>query len=61
MLFLKNYKKNRYRFGQVKYNTIYAFGENNEFGIRNRQVPVWRELISIVSSVINSDQIIITV
>ena len=38
----------------MKYNTIYAFGENNEFGIRSRQVPVWRGLISIVLSVINS-------
>ena len=36
------------------YNTIYAFGENNESGIRSRQVPVWRGLISIVLSVINS-------
>ena len=35
----------------MKYNTIYAFGENNESG---RQVPVWRGLISIVLSVINS-------
>ena len=54
MRFLKNYKKNRFRFGQVKYNTIYAFGENNESGIRCRQVPVWRGLISIVSSVFYS-------
>ena len=38
----------------MKYNTIYAFGENNESGIRSRQVPVWRGLISIVLSVINS-------
>ena len=33
---------------------MYAFGENNESGIRSRQVPVWRGLISIVFSVINS-------
>ena len=51
---LKKLKKNRFRFGQVKYNTIYAFGENKESGIRSRQVPVWRGLISIVLSVINS-------
>ena len=38
----------------MKYNTIYAAGENNESGIRSRQVPVWRGLISIVLSVINS-------
>ena len=38
----------------MKYNTIYAFGENNESGIRSRQVPVWRGFISIVLSVINS-------
>ena len=38
----------------MKYNTIYAFGENNESDIRSRQVPVWRGLISIVLSVINS-------
>ena len=38
----------------MKYNTIYAFGENNESGIRSRQVPVWRGLISIVLSVIIS-------
>ena len=38
----------------MKYNTIYAFGENNESGIRSRQVPVWRGLINIVVSVINS-------
>ena len=38
----------------MKYNTIYAFGENNESGIRSRQVPVLRGLISIVLSVINS-------
>ena len=38
----------------MKYNTIYAFGGNNEFGIRSRQIPVWRGLISIVLSVINS-------
>ena len=37
----------------MKYNTIYAFGENNEFGIQSRRVPVWRGLISIVLSVIN--------
>ena len=30
------------------------FGQNNEHGIRSRQVPVWRGLLSIVSSVINS-------
>ena len=36
------------------YNTIFAFGENNESGIRSRQVPVWRGLISIVLSVIDS-------
>ena len=39
----------------MKYNTIYAFGENNETGIRSRQVPVWRGLISIVLSVIISE------
>ena len=38
----------------MKYDTIYAFGENNESGIRSRQVPVWKGLISIVLSVINS-------
>ena len=38
----------------MKYNTIYAFGEDNEYGIRSRQVPVWRGLISIVLSVIIS-------
>ena len=38
----------------MKYNTIYAFGANNESGIRSRQVPVWRKLISIVLSVIIS-------
>ena len=38
----------------MKYNTIYVFGENNESGIRSRQVPVWRGLISIVLRVINS-------
>ena len=38
----------------MKYNTIYAFGENNESGIRSRQVPVWRRLISIILSEINS-------
>ena len=48
-------KKNRFRFGQVKYNTIYAFEEKTYSGIRNRQVPVWRGLISIVLSVINSE------
>ena len=46
--------KKRFRFGQVKYYTIYAFGENNESGIRSRQVPVWRGLITIVLTVINS-------
>ena len=30
------------------------FGENNESGIRSRQGLVWRGLISIVLSVINS-------
>ena len=49
--------KNRFRFGQEKYNTIYAFGENNESGIQSEQVPVWRGLISIVLSVINSGPI----
>ena len=44
-------KKIEIRFEQVKYNTIYAFGENNKSGIRSRQVPVWRGLISIVLSV----------
>ena len=38
----------------MNYNTIYAVGENNESGIWSRQVPVWRGLISIVLSVINS-------
>ena len=38
----------------MKYNTIYALGENNESGIRSRQVPVWRGLTSIVLSVNNS-------
>ena len=38
----------------MKYNTIYTFGENNESGIRSRQVSVWRRLIGIVLSVINS-------
>ena len=38
----------------MKYNTIYAFGENNESGIRSRQVPVWRGLISVVLSLIDS-------
>ena len=37
----------------MKYNTIYAFGGNNESGIQTRQVPVWRGLISIVLSVIS--------
>ena len=49
-----NLKKNRFRFGKVKNNTIYALGGNNESGTRSRQVPVWRGLISVVSSVINS-------
>ena len=40
-----------FQFGKVKYNTIYAFGENNESGIRSRQVLVWRGLIRIVLSV----------
>ena len=35
-----------------KYKTIYPFGENNETGFQSRQVPVWKGLISIVSSVI---------
>ena len=38
----------------VKYNTIYAFEENNQSGIRSREVPVWRGLISTVLSVIIS-------
>ena len=38
----------------MKYNTINAFEENNDFGIRSKQVPVWRGLISIVLRVINS-------
>ena len=38
----------------MKYNTIYAFGENNESGIQSRQVPGWKGLISIVSGVISS-------
>ena len=39
----------------MKYNTIYAFGENNVSGIRSRHaVSVWRGSISIVLSVINS-------
>ena len=46
--------KKTFRFGQVKYNAIYAFGGNNETGILSRQVSVWRGLISIVLSVINS-------
>ena len=33
---------------------MYAFGANNESGIRSRQVPVWKGLISIVLSVIHS-------
>ena len=53
MRFLKSLK-NRFRLGQVKYKTIYAFWENNGSDIRSRQVPVWRGLISIVLSVINS-------
>ena len=32
----------------------YACGGNNKSGIRSRQVPVWRGLISIVLSVIHS-------
>ena len=48
MRFLKILKKNLSRFRQVKYNTIYAFGENNKDGIRSRQVTFWRDLISIV-------------
>ena len=54
MRFKKIIKTNRFRSGQVKYNTIYAFGGNNESSIRSRQVLVWRGLISIVLSVINS-------
>ena len=54
MRFKKKYLENRFWSGQVKYNTIYAFGENNESRIWSRQVPVWRGLISIVLSVINS-------
>ena len=46
-------QKRSYRFGQVKYNSIHAFGEINESAIRSGQVPVWRGLISIVLSVIN--------
>ena len=38
----------------MKYNTIYAFGKNNESGIRSRQVPVWGGLFSIVLCVVNS-------
>ena len=38
----------------MKYNTIYAFGENIGSGIRSRQVPVWSGLISIVLREINS-------
>ena len=38
----------------MKHNTIHAFGENNESCNWSRQVPVWRGLISIVLSVINS-------
>ena len=54
-IFKKIYnKKNRFRIEQVKYHTIYAFGENIKSGIRSRQVPVWRGSISIVLSVINS-------
>ena len=52
--FKKFKKKKLIWFGQVKYNTIYAFGENNESGIRRKQVPVWKGLISIVLSIINS-------
>ena len=33
---------------------MHKFGENNESGIRSRQVPVWKGLISIVLRVINS-------
>ena len=35
----------------VKYNIIYAFGENNKSGIRSRQVPVWRGLIFFLSEI----------
>ena len=38
----------------MKHITIYAFGENNESGIRSRQVPVWGGLIIIVLGVNNS-------
>ena len=51
---IKKNGENWFRFGQVKYNAIYAFGENNGSGIRSRQVPVWRGLISRPMSVINS-------
>ena len=54
MLFILNSKKNRIRFEPGKYNTIYAVGENKKSGIRSRKVPVWRGLINIVLSVINS-------
>ena len=33
-------EKNWFRFGQVKYITIYAFGGNNDSDFRGRQVPV---------------------
>ena len=38
VIYKKSLNKNRFRFEQVKYNTIYAFGANNESGIRSRQV-----------------------
>ena len=38
----------------MKYNTIYAFGGNNESRIRIRQVPVRRWVIIFVLSVIKS-------
>ena len=39
----------------MKYNTIYAFGGNNESSVRSRQVLVWRGLISIILIVIISE------
>ena len=54
LLFTTILKKNRFLFGQVKYTTIYAFGENNESGIRSRQVLVWKGLINIILMGINS-------
>ena len=46
------FQKNLFRFGQVTYNTIHPFGENNEPGFQSRQVPFWKGFISIVLSVI---------